>query len=133
LELSDDAAHANWGGAWRMPTSTEWSELYDQCTWMWTTQNGVNGYTVTGPNGSSIFLPTAGHYNGSYLLDTGRTGTYWLSSLSEGDSSAAAALYIGSGSRTWVSTLRFCGQSVRPVYGDLPDTPDVPDTPDTPE
>ena len=47
LDLEDDAAHVNWGGDWRMPTKAEQDELYNNCTWEWTTQNGVNGYKVT--------------------------------------------------------------------------------------
>ncbi len=56
LELVDDAARANWGGTWRMPTDEEWSELDTKCTWTNTTQNGVRGFLVIGPNGNSIFL-----------------------------------------------------------------------------
>ena len=55
-----DAAAANWGSRWRMPTYTEMKELDDKCTWTWTTENEVNGFKVTGPNGNSIFLPAAG-------------------------------------------------------------------------
>ncbi|MDY4512770.1 MAG: hypothetical protein SPE10_04900, partial [Paludibacteraceae bacterium] len=40
LELADDAARANWGGAWRMPTDAEWTELRENCTWTWITKNG---------------------------------------------------------------------------------------------
>ena len=54
-----DAATANWGGDWRMPTKAELNELLNNCTWTWTTQNGHKGYKVTGPNGNSIFLPAA--------------------------------------------------------------------------
>ena len=32
LELADDAARANWGGQWRMPTDAEWTELCKNCT-----------------------------------------------------------------------------------------------------
>ncbi|MBQ7388798.1 MAG: hypothetical protein IJW01_05480 [Paludibacteraceae bacterium] len=32
LELADDAANVNWGGAWRMPTDAECQELIDNCT-----------------------------------------------------------------------------------------------------
>ncbi|MBO7269682.1 MAG: InlB B-repeat-containing protein, partial [Bacteroidales bacterium] len=39
LDLSDDAARANWGGKWRMPTKAEQDELINNCTWTWTTQN----------------------------------------------------------------------------------------------
>ena len=55
-----DAATANWGSTWRMPTSSEIDELISDCTWTWTTLNDVNGYEVTGTNGNSIFLPAAG-------------------------------------------------------------------------
>lgn len=82
LELSDDVAHVNWGGAWRMPTDAELIELHEQCTWTWTTQNGVNGYKVTSKsNGNSIFLPAAGYRYDSSLYDAGSDGYYWSSSL----------------------------------------------------
>lgn len=59
-----DAAAVNWGGEWRMPTKAEVSELIYRCTWLATTQNGVKGYRVTGPNGNYIFLPKAGYCSG---------------------------------------------------------------------
>ena len=58
-----DAARANWGGSWRMPTKYECQELIDKCKWELVTVNcvnGVNGYKVTGPNGNNIFLPATG-------------------------------------------------------------------------
>ena len=30
----------------------------EKCSWVIDTLNGIKGYTVTGPNGKSIFLPT---------------------------------------------------------------------------
>ena len=82
LDLSDDAARANWGGSWRMPTRAEQDELRNNCTWTWTTQNGVNGYKVTSKsNGNSIFLPAAGYRDDSSLNNAGSTGYYWSSSL----------------------------------------------------
>lgn len=71
LDPEDDVAHVKWGGIWRMPTGDEMEELVNKCTWTWEAKNGINGYTVTGPNGKSIFLPT---YNG-------QDGNYWSSSL----------------------------------------------------
>ncbi len=50
-----DAARANWGGSWRLPTASEIDELKSKCKYVWTTKGGVNGYKVTGPNGNSIF------------------------------------------------------------------------------
>lgn len=81
LDLEDDAAHVNWGGAWRMPTYEEMNELVTYCTWEWTSLNGMNGRKVTGPNGNSIFLPAAGSYSGTMFEDLGRQGRYWTSSL----------------------------------------------------
>ncbi len=82
LPLSVDAAHVNWGGAWRMPTADEFRELlsYENCTWTVTTQSNVNGYRVTSKtNGNSIFIPKAGKRDGStiYSLDN---LYYWSSS-----------------------------------------------------
>lgn len=81
LELSDDAARANWKGVWRMPTLKEQDELREKCTWKWTIQNGTYGYTVTGPNGNSIFLPAAGYRGDVSVYDEGTGGFYWTSSL----------------------------------------------------
>jgi hypothetical protein len=109
LELSDDAANYNWGGAWRMPTMLEWSELIDNCSWTWADY----GHVVTGPNGNSIFLPAAGYRNDSSLYLVGSDGYYWLSS-SYGDDEAC---YIGSFLYGMYGdpVERFYGFSVRPV------------------
>lgn len=46
LEPDDDAAVQNWGGKWRMPTSDELQELFDNCYWVWT--DGYNGSNCKG-------------------------------------------------------------------------------------
>ena len=115
LELSDDAANANWGGDWRMPTKEDQDELRTECTWTWTTKNGVDGYTITGPNGNSIFLPAAGYRYDSDLSNAGSYGGYWSSSLSSYDSLNAYNLYFNSDYVDWVNFGRTFGHSVRPV------------------
>ena len=116
LDLSDDAARANWGGSWRMPTKAEQDELREQCTWTWTTQNGVNGYKVTSKkNGNSIFLPAAGYRSGSSLNNAGGYGYYWSSSLYTDSPYGAYDLYFNSDSVDWSGSSRYYGQSVRPV------------------
>ena len=82
LSRNDDAAYYNWGGKWRMPTREEWIWLYNNCTWTWTTQNGVNGYLFKG-NDNSIFLPAAGFRMGTSLNQVGSYGYYWSSTLHE--------------------------------------------------
>ena len=116
LEAADDAATANWGGSWRMPTDAELTELREQCIWTWTTQNGVNGYKVTSKkNGNSIFLPAAGYRFGSSLGNAGSRGYYLSSSLNTGSPSDAYRLYFSSDSVYGRDTDRYYGQSVRPV------------------
>ena len=116
LELSDDAARANWGGSWRMPTDAEWTELYEQCTWTCTTQNGVYGKKVTSKtNGSSIFLPATGYRYNSSLYDAGSYGSWWSSSLSTGYPYKAWSVDFSSGDVSRYSDYRCYGQSVRPV------------------
>ncbi len=119
LDPEDDAAHVNWGGSWRMPTQAEWQELYDNCTWTWTTQNGINGYKVTsnkaGYTDKFIFLPAAGDRDDSDLGYVGSDGYYWSSSRNEYDSSHAWDLGFGSGSHDIYNVRRYYGRSVRPV------------------
>ncbi|MBO5881469.1 MAG: hypothetical protein J6Q57_07595 [Paraprevotella sp.] len=85
LEPEDDAATANWGDRWRMPTSLEFEELLTYCTWEWTTQNNVIGYKVAGRNGNSIFLP-------AHLKVV--SSVYWSKSLGELQSYGAWGLEI---------------------------------------
>lgn len=110
-----DAARANWGGSWRLPTATEMQELKDECTWEWMTQNGKNGYKVTGPNGNSIFLPAAGCRFGASSLDR-ICSNYW--SATPNESSTNSAYYIGfdsTGLFIFDYHYRGDGGSVRPV------------------
>lgn len=88
LDMDDDVAHIKWGGGWRMPTREEFHELINNCFWLWTNQNGVNGYKVSskkvGFEENSIFLPAAGYYDAIfsdslYAKDT--YGVYWSSSF----------------------------------------------------
>ena len=115
---SRDAARANWGGSWRMPTKAELQELKDNCTWTWTTQNGHKGYRVTGKNGKSIFLPAAGYRYGATLCYDGEYGDYWSSTPYEGNTVHAYYLYLREGSRSVDWYGRNYGHSVRPVLGD---------------
>ena len=110
-----DAATANWGGDWRMPTREEMTELSSKCTWEWTKQNGVRGYKVTGPNGNSIFLPAVGYFLGSTFNSGSCGGSYYWSSTPLSNSSNAYFLKFDSGSHGTNYNDRSYGNSVRPV------------------
>lgn len=63
-----------------MPTAAEFQELYDNCTSVWTTLNGVNGRLFTSNvNGNTLFFPAAGHYDGTSLIRPDSDGLYWSS------------------------------------------------------
>ena len=112
----DDAATANWGSDWRMPTQEEWQELLDNTTNTWTTQNGVNGRLFTASNGNSLFLPVAGRrWNGEFN-DVGSNGYYWSSSLITGYPYGAWGFSFKSNSAdVYYCSYRDYGQSVRAV------------------
>jgi hypothetical protein len=100
-----------------MPTIDEFEELRNNCTWKWTTQNGVNGYKVTSnSNGNYIFLPAAGYRDLGSLYGTGDYGYYWSSSA-YGPNYSTTALYLYFYS-TWKdrkNDYKAAGRSVRPV------------------
>ena len=114
LTTQHDAATANWGGSWRMPTYDEQEELLNNCTWEWTTQNGVNGHKVTGTNGNSIFLPAAGRRCGSSLDSDGDFGYYWSSTPYDGYY-GAYVLFFSDGREDMHCYFRYYGQTVRPI------------------
>lgn len=119
LGPEDDAAHVNWGGSWRLPTDAEWTELRENCTWTWTTQNGFNGQLVTstkeGYTDKSIFLPAAGYREFTGLYIVGSYGHYWSSSLNMDDPHRAWSVSFNSDKVYTAKFNRYYGNSVRPV------------------
>ena len=113
---SYDAARSNWGGSWRLPTKSELEELKNKCKWTWSTQNGRKGYTVTGPNGNSIFLPAAsGRVASMRGRGIGVYGYYWSSTPSGSNDQSAYYLYFDDDSRRVDWYGRHFGLSVRAV------------------
>ncbi len=94
LDLADDAANLAWGGKWRIPTSAEFQELIDNCSWSYEELNGVKGYRITskeeGYENNSIFMPIAGYRSGKALYDDeDNEGYYWSSSIDVAASSVS--------------------------------------------
>ena len=141
LDLSDDAAAANWGGKWRMPTREQQDELRNKCYWVWTesyNNSNVKGYIVYKAKTSSdkgkkiylsgtpsasyslsdahIFLPAAGYRYGGNLNDAGSYGDGWSSSLgTTGYPYYVWSVHFGSGHVRSSDDYRYFGQSVRAV------------------
>ena len=114
---SYDAARANWGGSWRLPTKAEFDELINNCERQWITLNGVKGMRFTSKkNGNSVFFPAAGYRDGTSTYGAGGSGYYWSSTPYGSYTQNAYYLYFdsgGSASTYWI--YRYYGIPVRPV------------------
>ena len=77
----DDAATANWGSGWCMPTNEQCIELKNNTTCVETFQNNVKGILLTASNGQSLFLPTAGKRFRGELQVAGSKCHYWSSTV----------------------------------------------------
>ena len=109
-----DAATANWGSGWRMPTDKDFQELKDECKWIKTVVNGKRGYRVTGLNGKSIFLPMAGNANNK----AGEIGYYYSSTPWFNYTQYAYQLYFdgrSEGDVLLAPSKRGFGNTIRPV------------------
>ena len=121
LEPMDDVASVALGGKWRMPTDAEWMELLNtgNCSWTWTTIDGVNGYKVqskkSGYTDNWIFLPAAGCRYSDTFGNVGSGGYYWSSSLYTDNTNSGYYMYFDSSDVLRVYYYRYRGQSIRPV------------------
>ena len=75
LDLNDDAARANIGAGYRIPTKEDWEELLEDCKWEAVTTTlseiidpsqtkVIARWKVTGPSGNSIVLPMTSGFRG---------------------------------------------------------------------
>ena len=81
IQPIDDVAHLLWKANWRIPTEKDWTELKNECTWNWILNDTTYGFSVIGPNGSSIFLPAAGSMDDYGLSRDDNHGNYWSSTI----------------------------------------------------
>ena len=118
LDPEDDAATANWGETWRMPTDTELTWLTEHCTWTVAIMNGTEGYlvksNVSGYSSAMIFLPFAGFFNGNKIQTN--YSYYWTSIVSSKRVSNAFGLYLTETDYNMSTSNRYAGYSIRPVY-----------------
>ncbi len=111
-----DAARANWGSTWRLPTDEEIKELLSKCVAKWTTQNGIKGVLIRSTiNGHSIFLPAAGWHEGKDLYRNKEYCRYWSGSSNKGKQITAIILHCNSNCNIWCSIDRSFGFCIRPV------------------
>ena len=120
LKPSDDAAVANWGGSWRMPTTDEFKTLGAAVNTAWTQVNGVYGILCTDKkdNSKTLFFPAAGHCINGSNTGVGDWGSYYSSSLNTNGRQLALSLHSYISDVVWEETFARCfGLTIRPVVG----------------
>lgn len=137
-----DMATALWGEGWRLPSEKEMRELIS-CEWtaVYDELDNFIGYTVTGPNGNSIFMPATGKRTGIKTDDI-LSGYYWTGIISPdpqkamymtfaapqteggnegtdepGDGNADPVSESEESAASVAEDFRYMGFAVRPVYG----------------
>lgn len=84
LSGNNDAANAQWGKGWRIPSAEEWYELMRYCYWEWTEDyegTGVNGYVITSSRtGNTIFMPAIGNTDIKEFGEGTDICYYWVNS-----------------------------------------------------
>ena len=124
-----DCARANLGAPWRMPTNTEYGELFSNIDYLnadgtikdasetnkLVTVNGVVGIWIQSKiNQNRLFFSCSGSGNGPSWYDRGTSGYYWSSSLYSAAQGRLLVFYSG-GVYPQLSSNRFYGFAVRPV------------------
>lgn len=122
LEAEDDAATVNMGSDWRMPTTAEFQALGTATTSAWTADyegSGVAGLVLTSKSDSSkkLFFPAAGSCGDGSMLNVGKDGLYWSSSLDSSNKTYGKCLYFIRSGCVVDSYYRSYGCSVRGVVG----------------
>ena len=118
LDLADDAAHVNMGGKWRMPTRTQYMEMFNNTTHKVETINGVKGMLFTSKiNNKRLFVPFAGYwYNGSFAAAES-LANMWSSQVRPFNVDCACSLSCYSSDFVSIdSSLRSYAFSVRGVF-----------------
>lgn len=118
LDLADDAVHVNMGGKWKMPTQTQYMEMFNNTTHKVETINGVKGMLFTSKiNNKRLFVPFAGYwYNGSFAAAES-LANMWSSQVRPFNADCACSLSCYSSDFVSIdSSLRSYAFSVRGVF-----------------
>lgn len=127
LEYSDikgteyDAATVNWGKNWRMPTTEEFDELIQNCSFIFKNTLNHVGFEIIGPNGNKVFFPCESSRSYSYYEDRViilAYATEYYSSQSSRlnrESVDANALTISDDSYYISTKMKCTGGYIRPV------------------
>lgn len=132
LTISQDAARANLGAPWRLPTTNEFKELIDNCDFVQAdgttvievattdkrvTVNGIVGiYLKSKHNGNLLFFACSGLGDRTSWGYRGSFGYYWSSSINN-ERYARSLHFNSAGVLPQYNFYRFNGLAVRAVFG----------------
>lgn len=111
-----DAATAELGGDWSMPTEEQFKELLTECNWHWTKINGHNGYDIVGKNGNKIFMPASGWSRNTTIEYQNQYGYYWTSERSSNTQFALSLQFPKDGKGIVGNGYLHYGRNIRAVY-----------------
>lgn len=108
---SQDFISQKWGPEWTIPSLEDIKELENSCSWTWSSY----GYTITGNNGNSIFLPASGCLmtGKSFAEKYGEWVYYWTSTRS----GEMASIIMCTSSNVWYGEMNvsYTKLPIRPV------------------
>lgn len=129
LSSDDDAATANWGSSWKMPTMEQFEELSNPkyCKWTWSHKGSAAGYMIVAADpavsSDTLFLPASGYGYLGGRTEGNSTGHYWTSQVNTADAHLARSISFNSKmiltenvfSENMHQSFRCYGLTVRPV------------------
>lgn len=120
LDPEDDAAHILLRDKWRTPSKADFEELRENCSFTWSSINGVSGCLITSQiNGNSIFLPAAGCRIKDVQSGNGPIGWYWSSNIGENingiNYNTAYCIHLENNYTVIECAYRYWGYPIRPV------------------
>ncbi|MCQ2207600.1 MAG: hypothetical protein MJZ02_05210 [Paludibacteraceae bacterium] len=119
LQPEDDTATLLRGNGWRMPYSSDFTELKNNCT-MSFVRNFLFIYTngllfISNNNGRSLYLPACGMVKGYKILNQGECINYWTGDLARNNCAYTMTSYLEIGLLTRSMTDLYWGLTIRPV------------------
>lgn len=131
IPLNMDAARKMLGRPWRMPTSADFKELFDNCiyinadgTEVETTKrdklvnvNGVLGlYLKSKTNGAQLFFPCSGSGQGQTWILRGEGGRFWSSRYRTNRYAWSMSFNSGGVNPQSYNHMRHFGLAIRPIW-----------------
>ena len=114
LEVQNDAASANWGWSWRLPSKEEVQELIAYTTCTYDGNNGIFTFT-SNINGEKLYVPCAGIASATSINGEQGEAYFWTSDVDESDNSKAYALFCNGPHPSIRTFKRYSGLPIRPV------------------